>query len=152
MKVLIDTGFLYGYCDARDQHHDRALELFEQIKYFNLYLAWPVTYETLRTRCVRNKLSVAIFEKFLRDTHIEYIDDSIYRQAVLNQTIKSAVRGRPISMVDMVLRFILDQSFYLLRLKKHQLFRELLLHKCRLFNEKMEGFHELRASYKKIIY
>ncbi len=109
MKVLIDTGFLYGYCDARDQHHDRALELFEQIKYFNLYLAWPVTYETLRTRCVRNKLSVAIFEKFLRDTHIEYIDDSIYRQAVLNQTIKSAVRGRPISMVDMVLRFILEQ-------------------------------------------
>ncbi|MEI6261004.1 MAG: hypothetical protein WCR46_14005 [Deltaproteobacteria bacterium] len=109
MKVLIDTGFLYGYCDARDQHHDRALELFEQIKYFNLYLAWPVTYETLRTRCVRNKLSVGIFEKFLRDTHIEYIDDSIYRQAVLNQTIKSAVRGRPISMVDMVLRFILEQ-------------------------------------------
>ena len=109
MKVLIDTGFLYGYCDARDQHHDRALELFEQIKYFNLYLAWPVTYETLRTRCVRNKLSVAIFEKFLRDTQIEYIDDSIYRQAVLNQTIKSAVRGRPISMVDMVLRFILEQ-------------------------------------------
>lgn len=109
MKVLIDTGFLYGYCDARDQHHDRALELFEQIKYFNLYLAWPVTYETLRTRCVRNKLSVGIFEKFLRDTQIEYIDDSIYRQAVLNQTIKSAVRGRPISMVDMVLRFILEQ-------------------------------------------
>jgi predicted nucleic acid-binding protein len=109
MKVLIDTGFLYGYCDARDQHHDRALELFEQIKYFNLYLAWPVTYETLRTRCVRNKLSVGIFERFLRDTHIEYIDDSIYRQAVLNQTIKSAVRGRPISMVDMVLRFILEQ-------------------------------------------
>ena len=109
MKVLIDTGFLYGYCDARDQHHDRALELFEQIKYFNLYLAWPVTYETLRTRCVRNKLSVGIFEKFIRDTHIEYIDDSIYRQAVLKQTIKSAVRGRPISMVDMVLRFILEQ-------------------------------------------
>ena len=109
MKVLIDTGFLYGYCDARDQHHDRALEIFEQIKYFNLYLAWPVTYEALRTRCVRNKLSVGIFEKFLRDTQIEYIDDSIYRQAVLNQTIKSAVRGRPISMVDMVLRFILEQ-------------------------------------------
>jgi hypothetical protein len=29
-------------------------------------------YETLRTRCVRNKLSVGIFEKFLRDTHIAH--------------------------------------------------------------------------------
>ncbi len=108
MKVLLDTGFIYGYCYAKDLHHDRALALFEQIKYFKLYVPWPVTYETLRSRCVKRKPSVELFDKFLRDMDIEYIDDSIYRQGVLEQTIKGVMRGRPISMVDMLIRFILD--------------------------------------------
>jgi len=111
MNVLIDTGFIYGYCDTKDAHHDRALELFEQIKYFKLYVAWPVTYETLRTRCVKSKSSVLKFEKFLRNMQIEYLDDSKYREDALRQTIKGAIaiRSRPISMVDMILRYILEQ-------------------------------------------
>jgi predicted nucleic acid-binding protein len=109
MKVLIDTGFIYGYCDAKDAYHDRAVNIYNEIKYFNLYIAWPVTYETLRTKFVKRNSSVELFNKFFRDMEIEYIDDSIYRQAVLNETIKSVISKRPISMVDMLLRFILDR-------------------------------------------
>jgi hypothetical protein len=72
-------------------------------------IPWPTVYETLRTRFVRNRSGLQLFEIFLKTHPIVYIDDDIYKNEALDLSIESSLRkGRPLSMVDCLLRLIID--------------------------------------------
>lgn len=105
--ILVDTGVWYAFFDARERQKrgaDDVAALYELLLPHRWVIPWPVAYETLRTRFVRNAIAVVEFEKALKMRSIVFLDDAPYRQDALDESIASA-RGHPkLSMVDCVIR------------------------------------------------
>jgi predicted nucleic acid-binding protein len=119
--ICVDSGFLMGLYDDRDQYHARANDLF--VAYFSnsvnrLLVPWPVLYETVSTRLVRRQKSVALFERDWRlltaSRQLIFLDDSPYRQAAIDECLYEVrVRRRelrPLSLTDRVIRRILEET------------------------------------------
>ncbi|MBI5590754.1 MAG: hypothetical protein HY881_09750 [Deltaproteobacteria bacterium] len=107
--ALADTGVWYGIFDSRDSRYNEAQSKVEFFDLFTIVIPWPTVYETLRTRFVRNRTGLQLFEIFLKTHHIVYIDDDIYKNEALDLSIESSLRKRrPLSMVDCLLRLIID--------------------------------------------
>jgi len=107
--VLADTGIWYAMFDSRDQHANDIEEKAEILEVCQLVLPWPTLYETLRTRFVRNKYALQRFEDYLKRPHLEFLDDAPYREAALELAFSSSLRNsRPLSMVDCLIRLVLD--------------------------------------------
>ena len=80
-------------------------------------------YETLNTRFVSHAGIFTRFERCLKKCAIEYVDDRPYRDEAYEQTMSFARIGkRPFSLVDMIIRFMLDddnlKKQYLLTINK----------------------------------
>ena len=70
---------------------------------------WPILYETIDTRFVKNSVGMTRLNMLLKSPKTVLIDDTSYRDSALNVTIREPQDPlRPISLVDMVIRFILD--------------------------------------------
>jgi predicted nucleic acid-binding protein len=107
--ALADTGLWYAMFDRRDQHHSVAKEKAEVLELFHVVLPWPTLYETLRTRFVRNSIALGQFERFLKRPNVTYLDDSSFREAAFEIALESSLRqGRPLSMVDCLIRLLLE--------------------------------------------
>ncbi len=110
-SVLVDTGFWYAVFDSRDSCHDDALTMLELLDHFRVILPWPIMYETLRTRFVRNPLALARFERQIKSPRIFFLDDAAYRMSTLDMAIESSLRNkRPLSMVDSMIRLALEDK------------------------------------------
>ena len=108
-NILVDTCFWYALYDARDPDHYKANELVELLDLGKVILPYPTLYETLNTRFTRNKNWTEEFEKVLRNINTQIIDDIDYKENALTLTIDSTLnRNRPLSLVDMIIRLILD--------------------------------------------
>ena len=108
-NVLTDAGIWFGLFDRKDQYSSQAQEKAEYLDLLHIVLAWPILYETLRTRLVRNVSSLRRFENYLGSHHITYLDDARYRDEALLLSFDSSLNhSRPLSLVDCVLRFMLD--------------------------------------------
>ena len=91
------------------KEHGNATLIMEEIQKFHLLLPWPILYELLRTRFIKKKIWVQQFRKSLRTLNIEYINDDIYREKALYNTLEQdSSSGRNISLVDMIIRNILQ--------------------------------------------
>jgi predicted nucleic acid-binding protein len=109
-NILTDTGFWIAFFDNRKDRakHDKALLIMEDIKNFNIILPWPIMYEVLRTRFVRNKPWCDHFNRILKSLKINYLNDIEYREQALLKTMELCSIGkRSISLVDIVIRFML---------------------------------------------
>ncbi len=106
--ALADTGVWYGIFDSRDSRFNEAQSKIIYFESLKIVIPWPTVYETLRTRFVKNKPALKLYEKFLKKSNFEYLDDSIYRNEAFELAIESSLRGRPLSMVDCLLRLIID--------------------------------------------
>lgn len=111
-RFLIDTGLWYSRYDARDTagSRDDMETIFELAQPFDIILPWPIAYETLRTRFTKNKIGMSLFEEELKSPKIQFIDDGKYRDEAIELSFESSRNGRPLSMVDCVLRLIMDDS------------------------------------------
>ncbi|MGZ8216327.1 PIN domain-containing protein [Methylomagnum sp.] len=109
--ALVDTGVWYGMFDRRDAHFEEAQDKIEVLELFQPVLPWPTVYETLRTRFVRNRLALQRFEDYLKSPSIIYLDDAPYRDEAFELSLQSSLReGRPLSMVDCLIRQILKDE------------------------------------------
>jgi predicted nucleic acid-binding protein len=107
--VLADTGLWYAMFDHRDQHHSEAVDKADTLTMFQIVLPWPTLYETLRTKFVRNAVALGQFERFLMGPNITYLDDTPFRQAAFDLSLDSSLRrGRPLSMVDCLIRILIE--------------------------------------------
>jgi predicted nucleic acid-binding protein len=109
--ILVDTGVWYAFCDPRDRVVSRevAEDLHGRVEAHSVLVPWPVAYETLSTRFVRNRLAMERFERELRSPRVEFVDDAPFRDEAIAQSFEwSLRRGRPLSLVDCVLRLLLD--------------------------------------------
>jgi hypothetical protein len=84
--------------------------IFKLAQPFDIILPWPIAYETLRTRFTKNKIGMSLFEEELKSPKIQFIDDGKYRDEAIELSFESSRNGRPLSMVDCVLRLIMDDS------------------------------------------
>jgi len=108
-NILIDTCFWYALFDARDSNHHKALELVLYLDLGNVILPYPTLYETINTRFTRNKEWVEEFEKVLKNKNVQILEDLEYKENGLALTMDSILnKNRPISLVDMVIRLMLD--------------------------------------------
>ena len=108
-RVLTDTGIWYGLFDQGDQYFARAQTKVDYLDLFQVVLPWPILYETLGTRFVRNAPALRRFESYLKKPHVTLLEDALYRDAALDLTMDSSInRSRPLSLVDCVLRLMLD--------------------------------------------
>ena len=109
--ILVDTGVWYAIFDPRDRPSDREAinELAEQITSMTVVIPWPITYETLCSRFVKNRLALEGFERLLKSPKTVFLDDTPYRNAALDHSISSSLQlGRPLSLTDCLLRVVLD--------------------------------------------
>jgi hypothetical protein len=108
-NVLTDAGIWYALFDPRDQYYAPALEKAQYLDLLHIVLPWPILYETLRTRFVRNVASLRTFDAYLSRPHITYLEDAPYRNAALELSMDSSLNhARPLSLVDCVLRLMLE--------------------------------------------
>ena len=52
--LLVDTGYFFALFNSRDQYHEKAVEKQEWLDELPIALPWPILYETLNTRFVKN--------------------------------------------------------------------------------------------------
>lgn len=107
--AIVDTGFWYALFDPTDDHHAIATLKRDIVESFTLALPWPCLYETINTRFVKNKLWVQQFEILLKRPRIVLVDDRNYRDRAYQLTMQWSLKARrAIGLVDMVMRFMLD--------------------------------------------
>ena len=110
-RILLDTGVWIALCDRTDRSVSpkvaRALE--RRIAPHRVILPWPIAYETLRTRFVRNRIALQEFEKKLTSPRLDRQDDSRYREPALMLSLDASLRQRrPLAMVDCMLRLVIE--------------------------------------------
>lgn len=71
----------------------------------SILIPWPTLYEVLNTTFIAEKPWIEKFDQFLRKPTITKVDDSLYKEQALIQTMAmSREKGRNISLVDRVIR------------------------------------------------
>jgi predicted nucleic acid-binding protein len=110
-NVLTDTGYWIALYHTKDAFHQEAIDKFDEIRDCRILFPWPIFYEVLRTKFVKNKVVALNFEEHLKTLSINRIDDSPYREDALDDTIRlSAIGKRNISLADMVIRHVLQDD------------------------------------------
>jgi predicted nucleic acid-binding protein len=106
--VLADTGVWFAMFYRGDQHAEEIEEKSELFDRCRVVLPWPTLYEALRTKMMRNRYALQRFKSFLRQPHVQYLDDNSYREEALELAFESSLRQcRPLSMVDCLIRLVL---------------------------------------------
>lgn len=110
-SVVVDTGVWYALCDSRDSNYRKAEGMAELLTILNVVVPWPTAYETLRTKFVKNAAALRLFERFLKSPNVEFLEDGPYRLAAFERSLDSSLReSRPLSMVDCLIRLIIDDD------------------------------------------
>lgn len=110
-RIIVDTGVWYAICDTRDPFHSK---IDEKIAWFEentstIIIPWPILYETLKTRFVKNKIAVSTLELKLKSPRMVFIDDAKWREDAIELAIHSTLRSnRSLSMVDCLIRLMLE--------------------------------------------
>jgi predicted nucleic acid-binding protein len=110
-SILVDSGVWYALCDPRDRAANREAidEIYARVKLHSIVVPWPILYETLGTRFMRSRLAMERFEQEIKSPRVVLLDDAPYRDEALAHAIEwSLRRGRALSLVDCVLRLLLD--------------------------------------------
>lgn len=107
--ALADTGYWIALFDPRDELHAEIEGTADLLDDFELVVPWPILYETLRTRFVRHRDWVLRLDDQLKRAPVNFIDDHDYCQEAYSLSVEYATRlRRPISMVDMVCRLLIE--------------------------------------------
>lgn len=118
-EICVDTGFLLGLYDLSDQFHEQSKRCF--LEYFDskpnrLVVPWPVLYETISTRFVKNRPAMNMLEadwkRLSQQRRLHLLSDAPFREGVMDECFddlrKPAGRVRSLSIVDRVIRRVLS--------------------------------------------
>ena len=117
--ICADSSFLIGLYDEKDKFHDQASDYFRH--YFpngnnRLIIPWPIVYEAVSTRMVRNKRGLSRLESdwklLAAQQQLHLLSDLPFREGVVDECFdelkKPPVQYRKLSAVDRVIRRILS--------------------------------------------
>lgn len=113
IRVLVDTCVWYAVLDPRDSEKSKRniIHLTARIETSTLIVPWPILYETLSSRLARNKPGLAALQLRLKGPRVAFIDDAPYREQALSDAFDSSLhRGRPLSLIDCLIRAVLHDG------------------------------------------
>lgn len=109
MNIIVDTGFWFAFYEEKDKYHKKAIEMMPIIEKHHILIPYPSLYETINTRFSKRKKWMSHFHSFIMSSRCTLIHDDNYKRDSLKMTFDSSIeRNRPISMVDMIIRQMLD--------------------------------------------
>ena len=109
--ILADTGFWYAAFDQRDENHASAISILDTVGPIPFLFPWPLCYEVLRTRFVKRQAFIQGFLHLRKAERLFDVDDTPYRTRALEAALDfSRIGKRPISLVDMVIRLVIDDG------------------------------------------
>ena len=108
--LLADSGFFIALYEPRDVNHATAQGKREWLDLMPIVLPWPILYETLNTRFARRPAVMARLDAVVMHPDTQLLDDSSYRQDAYQSAMAMGRRGRPLSLVDAVLRSVIDDT------------------------------------------
>ena len=110
--ILVDTGVWYAMFATRDNNSKDLNGKAEYLESpFTVIVPWPTIYETLRTKFVKDRKGLDLFEKYLKKPHVTFLDADRYREMAFDLAFDLSLRqDRPMSMVDCLLRLIIDDA------------------------------------------
>ncbi len=110
-NILVDTGFWFGLYDSRDNYFKQANELIDYLTLAQILIPFPTIYETINTRFSKNQIGIKSFEKLINQPNVSLVNDNEYKDKALELTFESSIRlKKPYSLVDMILRLMLDDT------------------------------------------
>ncbi len=117
----MDSGFLYALYSPRNEpdrfklarnYIDKLFANGESSKH-RLLLLWPILYETLNSRFVRDKKVMLRFQNefghFKRNNQVDLIDDLPFREAGLSLLLNNKL-NQPFSLVDIMIQMYVSQN------------------------------------------
>ncbi|MBR8317593.1 MULTISPECIES: hypothetical protein [Burkholderia cepacia complex] len=109
-RILVDTGVWYAMFVRRDQH---AAEIQNKVEFleapYEVVIPWPTVYETLKSGFVKHAKALDLFERFLKNPHVRFLNAEQYLTDAFDLSFDLSLRrGRPMSMVDCLLRLLID--------------------------------------------
>ena len=107
-RLLVDTGFFFALFNEKDQYHASACNLSKWLDNLSIILPWPVLYETVNTRLSRRPIDLVRFKAIVELQDTVLLDDSPYRSESYKTVMTPTRRGSPLSLVDAVLRAIVE--------------------------------------------
>ena len=124
LVVVLDTSFLIAaLTEEANQNREKAERIYDFLKVLKeegrierLYLMWPVCYEFLNTRSVRNKIVLSRWKMFLQEfrkeifsgLNFDFEDDAHFRNKAYEKLMEEE---EPPSLVDRVIgEFLIEKS------------------------------------------
>jgi len=108
-NILVDSCFWYALFDVSDEHYHKAQKMKGYLECGNIILPFPILYETLNTRFSKRENWMRAFEEYKNRNNTFLIPDTEYRkQALSNTFIYSLVQKRPMALVDISIRLMLE--------------------------------------------
>jgi len=120
-SICVDAGFLIGLYDERDEHHQQAQQYF--LSFFEstpnrMLIPWPILYETLSTRMVRNRKAMVLLEKDWKrlalQRRLELLSDVELREGIVDECFDQlrnpSLQYRSLSAVDRILRKVVADT------------------------------------------
>lgn len=110
-SVIVDTGVWFALFDAHDEFYRQGAEKADLFEVLQIVIPWPTMYEALGTRFVKNTLALERFESYLKSRSVVFLDDAAYRASAFDLVLEWSLRKRrPISMVDWIIRLLIDDT------------------------------------------
>lgn len=117
-RICIDSGFLIALSDHTDAHHLEAADRFERHlrrSRNELLVPWPILYETVSTKLVRDRRKLDRFRSVWltleKRRYLELLDDRPMLSGALaeclNELDRSVEHYRSLSLTDRVIRAML---------------------------------------------
>jgi hypothetical protein len=119
MRICADACFLISLYDETEQRHAKAAECFETYVVkgrHSLLFPWPVMYETISTRMVRQNRRMERIDTHLKSLRVKgqlhFVDDTPYRDRAFEACLPCNQSGtyRGISLVDRIIREMLSDK------------------------------------------
>ena len=108
-NILIDSCFWYALFDDSDEHHYKAQKIKHYLDFGNIIIPFPVLYETLNTKFSKKEIWMSGFQEYMNRKTTSLIPDAKYREQALSNTFfYSLNRKRPMALVDMAIRLMLE--------------------------------------------
>ena len=111
-NIIVDSGFWFALYAPYDTYYMEAKSIVKHLNICNVIIPFPTLYESINTRLMKNSVAGAEFESVLKRPNVTIIDDAQIKNDALQITFTDESKKRNLSLVDNIIRLILDDVNY----------------------------------------
>jgi predicted nucleic acid-binding protein len=112
VNVAVDSGFWFALYDPNDTYYTKAINLVKYLNTSNVIIPFPTLYESINTKFMKNTVAKVEFENILKRSNVTIVSDEPIKANALRVTFTDESKKRNLSLVDNIIRLILDDVNY----------------------------------------